>query len=197
MSKGLWVIFFLPTVSFVTNIYALYLRYYKHHSNFLFYNLEQLTEVFLLYYFFYRIIKSVRVRKSVFFLSFLYIVIWILSRLKFGDTRYFSSCTNFENITVLGLVMYYYYEQIIIINSAFIYAEPVFWIVTAFFIYVAGTFFLYLFISSFSLVEQERYYNILNPIFTIIRTLLICVAVFIQSDTNKLDRNNFFKREGA
>jgi hypothetical protein len=100
-------------------------------------------------------------------------------------------------MTVLGLIIYYYYEQIVIINTAFIYAEPTFWIVTAFFIYIAGTFFLYLFIPSFDLVEQEKYYGIFNSIFTIIRTILISVAIFIRPGFSKIDSNNLIKREGV
>ncbi|WP_026260111.1 hypothetical protein [Segetibacter koreensis] len=92
-------------------------------------------------------------------------------------------------MTILALIIYYYYEQIIIINSAFIYAEATFWIVTAYFIYIAGTFFLYLYMPSLNNAEQEQYY-VLNYIFTIIRTLLICVALFVKPGSNKIDRNN-------
>lgn len=194
--KSLWVIFFLPTISFLNNIYSLYLRYYEHRSNFLFYNIEQLIETILLYYFFYLTIKNTVARKTIFFFSILYLILWIFSFYQFRDTKYFSSCTTFENMTVLALIIYYYYEQIIIINSAFIYAESTFWIVTAFFIYISGTFFLYLFISSFNLIEQRKYYDLLNSIFTIIRTLLISVAIFIQPDFTKTNRSNLIKREG-
>lgn len=196
VDKGLWVIFFLPTVSFINNIYAFYLGFYEHRSNFLFYNLEQLTETYLLYYFFYFIVKNVIIRKVVLVLCILYLFLWIASLLKFGNTKYYSSCTNFQNMTVLGLVIFYYYEQIIIINSAFIYGESIFWIVTAFFIYTAGTFFLYLFIPSFDLAEQQKYYDGFNSIFTILRTILISVAIFVKKDNGKNDSNNFNKSSG-
>ena len=88
----------------------------------------------------------------------------------------------------LLLIIYYYYEQIILINSAFIYAEATFWIVTAYFIYIAGTFFLYLYIPSLNDVEQEQYY-VLNYIFTIIRTVLICVATFVKPGNSKMNGN--------
>lgn len=189
--ERLWVIYFLITLSFINDFYALYLLYYQHRSNFLFYNIYQLTETFLLYYFFYLIIKNAFVKKVILFLSIPYIILWLLSLLKFGDNSYFSSCTNFENITVLGLIIYYYYEQIIIINTAFIYAESTFWIVTAFFIYIAGIFFLFLYIPSLNLPENEKYY-VLTYIFTIIRTVLLCVAIFIKPGfSKKIESNNF------
>jgi len=137
------------------------------------------------------IIKKTFVKRIIAFLSIPYIILWLLSLLKFGDKSYFSSCTNFENITILGLAIYYYYEQIIIINSAFIYAEAAFWIVTAFFIYSAGIFFLFLYMPSLNLPEQEKYY-VLTYIFTIIRTVLLSVAFFIKPEySKKINSNNF------
>jgi len=72
------------------------------------------------------------------------------------------------------------------------------WIVTAFFIYIAGTFFLYLFIPSFNINEQREYYDIFNSIFTIIRTVLLCVAVFIKpGGGSNIVSNKIIKREGV
>ncbi len=189
--RRLWVIYCLFTLAFINDAYALYLLYYQHRSNFLFYNIYQLAETFLLYYYFYLIIKKTFVKRIIGFLSILYIILWLLSLLKFGNESYFSSCTNLENITILGLAIYYYYEQIIIINSAFIYAEASFWIVTAFFIYSAGTFFLFLYMPSLNLPEHGKYY-VLTYIFTIIRTILLSVAIFIKPEfSKKINSNNF------
>lgn len=144
----------------------------------------------MLYYYFSLVIKKTSVKRIIAFLSIPYIILWIVSLLKFGDKSYFSSCTNFENITILGLAIYYYYEQIIIINSAFIYAEAAFWIVTAFFIYIAGTFFLFLYLASLNLSEHGKYY-VLAYIFTIIRTILLCIAIFIKPGfSRKVDSSN-------
>jgi len=187
--RRLWVIFFLLTLSFINDFYALYLMY-RHRSNFLFYNIYLLAETLLLYYFFSIIMKSFFVKRIILLLSVLYTILWLYSFFKFGNTSYYSSCINFENITVLGLAICYYYEQIIIINSAFIYAEAIFWIVTAFFIYIAGTFFLFLYISSLNLPEQGKYY-VLTYIFTIIRTILLSIAIFIKPGfSKKIDGSN-------
>lgn len=193
-SKRLWVIYFLIALSFINDTYALYLLQYQHRSNFLFYNGYQLAETFLLYYFFYHIIKNAFLKKLIISLSIFYSVLWLFLLFKFGNTGFFTSCTNFENMTVLALIIYYYYEQIIIINSAFIYAEATFWIVTAFFIYIAGTFFLFLYLASLNLSEKEKYY-VLTYVFTIIRTVLLCVALFIKSGPGeKIDSNNLLKQ---
>ena len=175
-------------LSFINDGYSLYLLNYLNKSNFLFYNIYQLAETFSLYYFFYYIIRRPFLKRLIWLFSFLYIILWLISFFKFGNSSYFSSCTNFENITVLALIIYYYYEQIIVINTVFIYGESIFWIATAFFIYIAGTFFLFLYIPSLNLAEQEKYY-LLTYIFTIIRTVLLSVAVFIKPGVKKTIQN--------
>jgi len=187
--KGLRVIFFLVTLSFIHDFYALYLFYYQHKSNFIFYNIYQLTETISLYCFFCLIIRNTSIKKVIVFFGILYCIVWLLSFLEFGTKSYYTSCTNFENMTLLALAIFYYYEQIIIIDSAFIYAESTFWIVTAYFIYMAGIFFLYLYMASLSLEEQEKYY-VLNYIFIIIRTILLSVALLIKPGFSKIDNKN-------
>ncbi len=188
--KSLGTIILLSTLYFINDVYALYLLYYRHKSNFLFYNIVLLIETICLYYFFYLIIKDHFFKKILFFISIIFTVFWVFSFFKFGNKSYYWSCINFENISVLAIAIFYYYEQIIIINSAFIYAESVFWVVTAYLIYIAGTFFLYLYIPSFNSEEQKNYYDILNSIFTIIRTVLISVAIFIKPGFSKIERIN-------
>lgn len=180
----------MSAVLFIQDMYTLYLLYYKHRSNFLFYNIYQLAETMVLYYFLRNVINNSIARRVIPFFGLIYIAIWILSYLKFGDKSYFSSCTNFENMTVLVCTLYYYYKQITNTNSAFIYADTAFWTVTAFFISAAGTFFLYLYIASLSLEEKGKYY-LLNYIFTIIRTFFLSVAIFIKPGTNNYDTHKY------
>ena len=185
------------TLGFVNDLFALYLFYYKHKSNFLFYNVFLLIETVTLYYFFSRVIKTLLVKKILFFLGSIFTVFWIFSLFKFGTRSYFSSCINFENISLLVITLFYYYEQIIVINLVFIYAEPIFWVVTAYFIYFCGTFFLYLYIPTLDVNEQISYYDILNSIFTTIRTVLLSVAIFIKPGVSRIDSNILIKREQA
>lgn len=164
--------------------------YYQQKSNFLFYNIFLLIETLSLYYFFSGIITSLFFKKILFVLSIIFTVFWTFSHLKFGDKSYFYGSVIFENLSILPIAIFYYYEQMILISSAFIYAESIFWIVTAYFIYFSGTFFLYLYIPTLNVDEQEYYYNILNSIFIIIRTVLLCVAIFVKPGYNKINGNN-------
>lgn len=175
-------------LGFIADAYSLSLFYQKK-SNFLFYNIFLLIETITIYYFFSFIFKSLLLKKILFVLGIIFTVFWTFSLFKFGSQSYFWGCNNFENITILPIAIFYYYEEIIIINSVFIYAESVFWIVAAYFIYFSGTFFLYLYIPTLNTYEQTNYYNMLNSVFIIIRTVLLSVAVFMKPPLRKIDNN--------
>lgn len=97
-----------------------------------------------------------------------------------------------ENILILLTVIYFYYEQIIKVNLLNIFSQSQFWVVTAYFLYFAGTFFLILYIPSLNQKEQEQYY-VMNYLFTIVRTLILCIAMLIKptDNLNGLKRNKF------
>lgn len=176
--KSLRVIFFLLIIGMCNDVYGIYLIWNRV-GNFFNYNLFILIESLLLYYFFSLIIDSPFVKKILLILGFTFSIIWIFFYVKFQNTAYYNACLNIENISILALCNYYYYEKIIKKNSHYIYTEPRFWIVTAYLIYIAGTFFLVLYIPSLNTEDQEKFY-VLNYLFTIIRTILLSVAMFMQ-----------------
>jgi hypothetical protein len=47
-----------------------------------------------------------------------------------------------------------------------------------------------LYMPSFNSIEQKNYYDILNSICIIIRTVLLCVAVFIKPGLSKIEQIN-------
>ncbi|HSU51602.1 MAG TPA: hypothetical protein VLJ41_13450 [Segetibacter sp.] len=76
---------------------------------------------------------------------------------------------------------YFYYEKIFLLNEPLIYDNTTFWVVSAFFLNAAGTFFLLLYISTLpSKEDQEGYYN-LNYVFTILRTILLSIAMLMKN----------------
>jgi len=103
---------------------------------------------------------------------------------------YLNTCINFENISILSFSIYYYYTVTIKKNISYIYEETKFWIVTAYFLNSAGTFFLYLYISSLNRDDIEKYYT-LNYVFTIIRTIVLSVALLMKPP-NKVDRQSIY-----
>lgn len=156
-------------------------------SNFLLYNVYCFIETLSLYYFFSMVFKDRLLKKLLLFSTLFYTLVFIFSLIVFKDKSYFYNCIIFENISILAFAIYYYYRQTIVIDSAFIYSEPVFWVVTAYFIYIASTYFLYLYIPSLNSSDQEKYY-LLNYLFIIVRTVLLSISMFVKPGSNKLDK---------
>lgn len=180
------VIFFLMLTAVAINGFSLILSIIFRVGNYFLNNLLQLVETLALFYFFSKILLHKYIKKILFYTGILFVGYWIYSLFAIGsNTAYFDSCSNFENISMLLLSLLYFYEQVISINTPFIYKEPYFWIVSAYFIYFAGVFFLFLYIPYLSNVEVGNYYW-LNSVFTIIRSFLLSIAMI-----SKPDNNNF------
>lgn len=155
-------------------------------DNYFLNNLLQFVETLALFYFFSKILLLKFIKKILFYTGILFVGYWIYSLFSIGiNTAYYDYCSNFENIAMLLLALLYFYEQVISINTPFIYKEPYFWIVSAYFIYFAGVFFLFLYIPHLTNVEVGHYYW-LNYVFTIIRSFLLSIAMI-----SKPDNNNF------
>lgn len=186
--KGLRVVFFLLAITFMFDLYGLY-RISEHKNNFLAYNLNLLIEATCLYIFFYHIFKNILLKRIILSTGVCFILYWVFKFIRVGGTKiYLSPCVTFENISILAFAIYYYYEQVIKINTTSIFSQPAFWVVTAYLIYIAGTFFLYLYFPSLSLYEREKYY-VLNYAFVVIRTILLSIAMFMKSDDPEASTN--------
>lgn len=188
--KELRVIIFLIVIDFVINILSLHL----HSTNYTPYNSLLLIETFCLLLFFYKIVLNRRIKSLLSLIILLSFFYWTYDFVKYGTKDYLNSFQTFENILILLIVIYYYYEQILKINVQDIFLQPHFWVVTAYFIYFAGTFFLILYIPSLNSKEQEQYY-VMNYLFTIIRTILLCIAMLMKPIEGKknIRKNNFSK----
>ena len=117
----------------------------------------------------------------------MFLVFWIYEFIKGGQEKFLYSCVTFENIFILVFAIYYYYEKIFLLNKSFIYTNAKFWIVSAYFINTAGTFFLLLYIPALTAKGQLKFYA-LNYMFMIIRTILLCIAMFMKND--KLEKQS-------
>lgn len=177
--KSIRVIYLLLVACFLNDLYSLHL-FLNRKSNFLFYNLYFLAETIVLYYFFYKGFLSKIVKKILLVLLIVFLSIWFRQLIRFGTEVYFNDLVTAETVSVVVLSLIYYYEQIIKNSSAYIYVQSKFWIVSAYFIYFAGTFFLILYLPYLNRIEQENYY-FLTYIFTIIRTILLCIALSMKA----------------
>lgn len=175
--KIIQVIFFLLVFVFLIDAYSVIQLLFLKQANFILNNTLLFFETLTLYFIFSKILLNNLVKKIIYTLAILFSLGWVVSFAYIRLHAYFDFCSNFENISILLLALYYYYEQVVSISTPFIYKEPYFWIVSAYFIYSAGVFFLFLYIPSLSIDESGKFYW-LNYVFTIIRSLLLSIAMF-------------------
>ncbi len=189
--KVLRVVFFLLAITFMLDLYGLY-RLSKHSDNFAAYNLNLLVEAVCLSIFFYQIFKKLLFKKIILSIGILFILYWVYKFIRAGGSNVFlNTFETIKNISIFAFAVYYYYEQVIKINATSVFSRPSFWVVTAYLFYIAGTFFLFLYLPSLSPTDQEKYY-VLNYVFVVIRTILLSIAMFMKTDVQD-DTTNSLK----
>jgi hypothetical protein len=81
-----------------------------------------------------------------------------------------------ETILILLFSFYYLYEQMNENDTLFVYSKYEFWIVTGFMIYLAGSFFIYIFANQTA--EALSYWYFTN-IFSILKNILFSIGIFV------------------
>ncbi len=89
-----------------------------------------------------------------------------------------SPLDGIKGVFTITLCIYFFYDQLKKTDSFLLYTTQTFWIVIAFLIYIAGTFFLYL-LAQNQIHEKsfQNNYEIINSSFIIIKNILLCVAM--------------------
>lgn len=82
-------------------------------------------------------------------------------------------------MVMIIISVFYFFEQLQNPKALFIYNTFDFWIVTSILIYLAGTFFIFIFSSTMSREEFQTYWFI-NSIFNIIKNLLFGLAFYFR-----------------
>jgi len=91
--------------------------------------------------------------------------------------KFDSIAIGVEMLLLLPFCFYYLYERTNDTTTLFIYNIYQFWIVLGIVLYLAGTFFIYIFATSLSLHELEKYWVVTN-LFSILRSCLFSLAIF-------------------
>jgi hypothetical protein len=89
-----------------------------------------------------------------------------------------------ETIIILGFAFYYLYERMNDTTTLFIYNTNTFWIILGIVLYLAGSFFIYIFASSLRNSDINKYWFITN-IFSILKNIFFCIAIFIHAKPSK------------
>lgn len=182
--KVLRVIVFIVAAGFVFDLYSTWETSRDNGANYSILNFFTLLETLALLYFFSKILKNTKAKIVVGILSGFFLLVWVLLKFKTSFNTFDDTSIALEAIIIISLSVYYLFEQIIKPQAFFLYTQPRFWVVVAYFIYMAATFFLFLFLNSLSAEEQSKYL-VLNSIFLIIKTIFLSIAMFMKNTPPK------------
>jgi len=97
-----------------------------------------------------------------------------------------------EHITLLIIIVFYFFEVMQEIGVEPIYQKAIFWISVAFIINSAGNFFLFLYSkNSFNDDIFQKQYTIIYTTVTVLKNLILCISIFIKVEI-KLEPNKMF-----
>jgi len=129
-------------------------------------------------------IRKQSIRKAILYISIAFIVF----------TSFYNVLTNFkkidsipigiETILILLFSFYYLYEQMNDTSNLFVYSKYQFWIVIGFMIYLAGSFFVYIFASGLNNEILNQYWFFTN-IFYFLMIILFSISLFVFSKKAK------------
>lgn len=151
-------------------------------------NIFTLVETLALLYFFQQILRSNAVKKLIRISAALFSIAWVVFFSLYGRSKILESILPLEAIGVIALSIYFFYEQVNSPDTTFVYTKSRFWVVIAYLIYIAGTFFLILYFDSLPRAQQKEYY-VLNNIFLILKTILLSIAILMKDKPT--DRQKF------
>ncbi len=181
-SRALRVIFIYTLYCIINDGLSYYLFVVlesKNYAGYILYNIVPVVEFGFISYVIAFAINKKRFTQIliVTFLAFFCLAIWI----SFFSASIYSITSLLDGIKgvfTISFCIYFFYDQLRKPDSILLYTTQLFWIIIAFLIYVAGTFFLYLLAENE--IENPAFRNnyvIINSAFIIIKNILLCVAM--------------------
>ena len=162
----------------------LLLNYYTRNINKMLYQYVWSTFTFVEYivfaFFLWSNIKSKSFKKIIFLLSALFITFTTFYNIQTGFKNIDSIPIGVETILILVFAFYYLYEQLNDTSTLFIYSRYQFWVVIGILIYLAGSFFIFIFSSKWTSVDIfAKYWYITNGFYAFMNFMFI-VAFFMK-----------------
>jgi hypothetical protein len=180
-SQPIWVLFVYSIYSFGNNLLILYFTTYRPT-----YDFNKFVFFFTLfeYLFFaatlYFILKSQVVKKTLLFISPLFAIFCVYFIFWGAIKRFDSLQTSIECIIIIVICLYYFYEQLMSPEVELIYTSYKFWIIIGLLLYLAGSFFIFVFAADMPKKESDNYWPILF-VCGIIRNILFAIAVYLST----------------
>lgn len=179
----------LQALAFFNLFYVVYdfsyylIRHYNKQSGDLF-NLFYVPLEYILIYFFFRILyKSKSSLRLLNFSVIIFILIWAITSYYLPINMFNSLLNGIEAIIIIIFTLIYFYEELRKPQSLFIYSQPQFWAIIGFFLFFAGSLFVFLYKQTHKQEElfREQYALIHSGLF-ITRNLLFSIAMFIKPE---------------
>lgn len=137
-----------------------------------------ITEYSCFSFFFYRNIISKYLKKLIIIITISFILFCIIYAIYAPNLPIDSIPIGIETIIILGVSFGFFYEMMNDSKTIFIHTDYRFWIVLAFMIYLAGSFFIYIFANQIPKAELPKYW-MFTYVFYAIKNILFSLSMLI------------------
>jgi hypothetical protein len=187
--KPLQIIVIYLGIEFLTNIISWKLQS-EQPKLVILYSFYTIAEYLLFAIFFYTIINNSKIRKTIIVASSVFcifaIIYFLLVKYKFLD----SVPIGVETILILTYAFYYLFEQMEPSSQTLIYQRYHFWLAAGIMIYLAGSFFIYIFANQVDDKTLNEYWVFQNG-FTIVKNLLFGISILVYLNVSKRPNKKF------
>ncbi len=188
--RALWVIITYCTYNFLTDFIYRYIP--SRPSELFIYSLFTFVEYYLFTYALYIVIKNQRFKRVIIILGILFTIFLLIYDFTATQNSIDSIPIGMEAILVLIFSFYYLFERMNDTSTLFIYNHYSFWIILGMLLYLAGSFFIYIF--SAQLLSEHRgsevaHYWIFTNIFSILKNIFFAIAIIINAKQSERESN--------
>lgn len=182
----LWVILFYCFYSLINNSIVLYKSNHTQDSSLYIY-IFTIIEYSLFASFIYTVLHNSYLKKVLLICSFLFVSFCLFNIFFQPKYKFDSLQTSIESLILLIFCIIFLFEQINKPELVFIYASYKFWVITGILVYIATTFFLYIFAASLPLKQAQEYW-VISHVSNILRNIFFATAIIINVNSQKTQK---------
>ena len=146
-------------------------------------------------FFLHKIISSTAARKALLILSVLFFLFSIYDAATSKADNFDSIPTVVECLILLGFSIYYFYEQLKMPDSLFLYNTPHFWITAGIILFFSGSFFVFIYAQSNSdSPEFKQTFSTINTVLSLAENILFLIAFLIARNQSKAIKPNIIAK---
>ena len=177
--KSIWVIAIYSLYSFINNYTILEKVKVNANVDLLLYFVT-LFEFLLFATILIFILDNRIIKKLILFIALIACSIYIYCIIAKKLVGFDSIPISVECTIIILFCLYYFYEQLTSPEVEFIYTSYKFWIILGLLLYLAGSFFVFVFAADLSISERDNYWPIIYGC-GIVRNILFAIAVYLST----------------